>query len=205
MRLSLLPGISAACLSLGLGLPARVSAGEPARIEFNRDVRPILSENCYFCHGPDKNQRKAKLRLDERESALKHGAIVPGKPDDSELVLRILSEDEDVMPPREAHKTLSEAQKQTLQDWIAQGAEYQAHWAYVAPLRRPVPDVRRQDWVRNPIDAFLLASLESRGIDPAPEAQKRRLVRRAYLDLLGLPPTAEEARALVAGGGPKAN
>ncbi|WP_165250071.1 PSD1 and planctomycete cytochrome C domain-containing protein [Paludisphaera soli] len=202
MRPSLSSGLAAACLLLAANLPAPAFAKD--RIEFNRDVRPILSENCYACHGPDKSQRKAKLRLDEREAATQHGAILPGNPDDSELVLRILSEDDDVMPPAEAHKTLSAEQKQTLQDWIAQGAEYQAHWAYVPPVRHATPEVRRGDWVRNPIDAFLLATLESRNVEPSPEAPRNRLIRRVSLDLIGLPPTPDEVRAFEEDPDPKA-
>ncbi len=190
LRHALSLGLAAACLTLA---PLTVAGGE--RVEFNRDVRPILSENCYACHGPDKAQRQAQLRLDEREAALKRGAVVPGKPDDSELVARILSDDDDVMPPREAHKELTAAQKRTLRDWIEQGAEYQAHWAYVAPVRRPAPEVRDRAWVRSPIDAFLLANLESKGIEPSPEAPRRRQIRRLSLDILGLPPSPEEVDA----------
>lgn len=199
MRHALSSGLAAACLTL---VPLATEGGD--KVEFNRDVRPILSEHCYACHGPDKAQRKAKLRLDERDSSLKDGAVVPGKPDDSELVSRILSEDDDVMPPREAHKDLSDAQKRTLRDWIDQGAEYQAHWAYVPPERRAVPDVHAQAWARNPVDAFLLASLESKGVAPSPEAPKRRLIRRLSLDLLGLPPTPEEVDAFERDADPKA-
>ncbi|WP_303652536.1 PSD1 and planctomycete cytochrome C domain-containing protein [Paludisphaera mucosa] len=196
--------MTVALLAATAGLSTAALAAD-ARVEFNRDVRPILSENCYSCHGPDKNQRKAKLRLDDREAAIKDGAIVPGKAEDSELVSRILStDDQEVMPPREAHKTLSDAQKKILQDWVAQGAEYQAHWAYVAPTRHPLPEVHRKEWVRNPIDAFLLASLEAKGVEPSPEASKRRLIRRLSLDLIGLPPTPEEVLAFEKDADPKA-
>jgi hypothetical protein len=188
-------------LCLGLVLPALLVGRDAAAespgpgVEFNRDVRSILSDTCYSCHGPDKNRRKAKLRLDDRASALEHEAIVPGKPDDSELVVRILSDDEDeMMPPPEAHKTLSAHQKDLLKAWIAQGAEYQAHWAYVAPTRQPAPKVQRTDWVRNPIDAFILAMLEAKGVEPSPEAPRRTLIRRLSLDLIGLPPTPDEVR-----------
>jgi len=199
LRHGLSLGLAAACLAF-----RPLAGAADAKVEFNRDVRPILSEHCYACHGPDKNQRKAKLRLDERESATKNGAVVPGKPDDSELVLRILSDGDDVMPPRDAHKDLTDAQKRTLQDWIAQGAEYQAHWAYVRPERLPAPEVRDKAWGRNPIDAFLLASLESKGFGPSPEASRRRLIRRLSLDLTGLPPTPEEVRAFEEDADPKA-
>src|SRR5947208_7484006 len=109
-------------------------------VQFNRDVRPILSENCYACHGPDKNQGKAKLRLDVREVALEHEAIVPGKPAESKLGQRIFSTDpEEIMPPPKTQKTLTTAQKDLLKRWIAVGAEYQPHWAYIKPVRAEVP------------------------------------------------------------------
>src|SRR4051794_34434939 len=159
-------------------------------VEFNRDIRPILSENCYACHGPDKSHRKAELRLDIRESALAKEAIVPGRPDESELVVRVLSDDPDeMMPPRQSQKTLTAAQKELLRRWVEAGAEYQAHWAYVPPRRAESPAVKQADWVRNPIDAFILAGLESKGIAPSPEADRRTLLRRLSLDLTGLPPT----------------
>src|SRR5271157_2648872 len=159
---------SAACADValaGLIVPASIGAAEAskrARVEFNRDIRPILWENCYTCHGPDKNRRKPKLRLDERASAVGTQAIVPGKPDESELVARVFEEDaEQVMPRPATHKTLTPAQKELLKQWIAQGAEYQAHWAYVSPQRPSIPTVRNTNWVRNPIDAFILSALES--------------------------------------------
>jgi mono/diheme cytochrome c family protein len=183
----------------GLIVPAPLQAAEAskrARVEFNRDIRPILSENCYACHGPDKNRRKAKLRLEERASAVGAQAIVPGKPDESELVARVFEEDaEQVMPPPATLKTLTLAQKALLKQWIAQGAEYQAHWAHVPPERPSVPIVRNTSWVRNPIDAFILSSLESKAIAPSPEADRPTLIRRLSLDLVGLPPTPEEVRA----------
>jgi hypothetical protein len=185
----------------GLSAPVPLSAAEAdgskrARIEFNRQIRPILSENCYACHGPDKNKRKAKLRLDERGSAVSLKAIVPGKPDDSELVARVQSDDADeMMPPPASHKTLTPAQKELLKEWIVEGAEYQAHWAYVPPRRWPVPAVQKASWVRNPIDAFILSTLESKGIAPSAEANRRTLIRRLSLDLIGLPPAPDEVRA----------
>lgn len=178
--------------------PAAAEAAKGSRVEFNRDIRPILSENCYACHGPDKNRRKARLRLDERASALATQAIVPGKPDESELVARVLSDDaEEVMPPPTTHKTLSSVEKDLLRRWVVQGAEYQGHWAYVTPVRPPIPPVKHAAWVRNPIDAFILSVLESRGITPSPEANRRTLIRRLSLDLVGLPPTPAEVQAFV--------
>ena len=178
-------------------VPSAAFAGGP--VEFNRDIRPILSENCYLCHGPDKGHRKAGLRLDDRQAALAKEAFVPGRPDESEIVDRIFSDDPDeVMPPPESTKTLSPAQKDLLKRWVQEGAKYQAHWAY-EPIRRPVvPPVKDPAWVKNPIDAFILATLESKGVKPSPEADKRTLLRRLNLDLIGLPPTIEEVRAFEA-------
>lgn len=168
------------------------------KIEFNRDIRPILSENCYLCHGPDKNNRKAKLRLDVREVALDRGAIVPGKPEESEMIKRIEATDpEDHMPPPETHKKISDAQKETLKKWIADGAEYQPHWAYMKIVRPSGPQVNDARWVRNSIDAFILHTLESKKIQPSAEADKRTLLRRLSLDLTGLPPTQEELNAFL--------
>jgi hypothetical protein len=170
-----------------------------SQIQFNRDIRPILSENCFACHGPDKNQRKAKLRLDVREVALEKEAIVPGKPDQSKLVEHIYTTNEDdLMPPPKTHKSLTAAQKALLKNWIAAGAEYEPHWAYILPQRRDPPQTKNSKWVRNPIDAFVLASLESKNIRPSPEADKRTLLRRLSLDLIGLPPTPEEVKAFLA-------
>ncbi|QEH34570.1 Planctomycete cytochrome C [Aquisphaera giovannonii] len=189
---------AATCIVLLWATSLRAAGPGPptkASIQFNRDVRPILSENCYSCHGPDRNRRKAKLRLDERASALASKAIVPGKPGESAAVERIFSDDAElVMPPPSSHKALTASQKEALKAWIASGAEYQAHWAYVPPERPPVPSVRDRSRVRNPIDAFIQASLESKGIAPSPEADRRTLIRRLSLDLIGLPPTPEEVR-----------
>ena len=202
--------ISSCTLALILGMiaPSFLVAADvpkPRRVEFNRDIRPILSENCYACHGPDKNKRKAKLRLDERASAVALQALVPGKPEESELVARVNSDDaEQVMPPPASHKTLTQTQKNLLQQWIAQGAEYQAHWAYVAPERHPIPVVKQASWVRNPIDAFILGKLEAKGIAPSPEADRRTLIRRLSLDLIGLPPTPSDVDAFIKDKDPRA-
>jgi hypothetical protein len=180
-------------------------ASKRTKLEFNRDIRPILSENCYACHGPDKNKRKAKLRLDDRASALSMEAFVPGKPDESELVARVQSDDaEQVMPPPTSRKSLTPAQKELLTQWVAQGAEYQAHWSYVTPERPPVPAVRNMTWVQSPIDAFILSRLESKGIAPSPEADRRTLIRRLSLDLVGLPPSPEEVTAFERDADPRA-
>ncbi len=169
--------------------------------DFTRDVRPILSEHCFKCHGPDDAARQANLRLDIRQSAMARSEsgnvpIVPGKPNSSEVVRRIFSKDADaLMPPPAANKPLTEAKKRILRDWIASGAEYKTHWAFLPPREAPVPSVRRTDWPRNPIDRFVLARLESAGMAPSPEADKYALVRRVYLDLIGLPPTPAQADA----------
>jgi len=175
------------------------------RIEFNRDVRPIITENCFACHGPDKNQRKAKLRLDVREVAVERGAIVPGKPGESKLVEHIFSDDPaEVMPPPKTHKTLRPAQKELLRNWIAAGAEYEPHWSYIR-LRRPsVPLTKDTDWVRNPIDAFVLHKLEEKGTQPSREAGESVLLRRLSLDLIGLPPTPDELKSYLADKSPNA-
>ncbi|AGA31013.1 PSD1 and planctomycete cytochrome C domain-containing protein [Singulisphaera acidiphila] len=174
-------------------------------IEFNRDIRSILSENCFACHGPDKSHRKAGLRLDIREAALEKAAIVPGKPEESELIARIFSDTTDeVMPPPLSHKTLTPAQKDLLRRWVEAGAEYQPHWAYVLPKRPEVPAVKQAGWVRDPIDAFILGTLESKGIAPSLEVDRRTLLRRLSLDLTGLPPTPEAVQAFVDDTDPKA-
>ncbi len=169
--------------------------------DFTRDVRPILSEHCFKCHGPDDVARQANLRLDLREAALKksesgNAPIVPGKPDASELVRRISSHDVDeMMPPPAANKPLSDAKRQILRNWIAAGAPYKPHWAFVPPRQSQPPAVRQTNWPRNPIDRFILARLESAGLKPAEEADRYTLIRRLSLDLIGLPPTIQEADA----------
>ncbi len=178
---------------LGAGL---AQAGDDVR--YNRDIRPILTENCFACHGSDSAARKAKLRLDIREEAIKAGAFVPGKPEESELIDRIFSDDPSrVMPSPKSHKTLTAAQKDTLRRWIAAGAEYQPHWSFIAPTRPTVPTVKNPAAVRNPIDAFVLAELDRHGLTPAPEADRRTLARRVSLDLTGLPPAPADVDAFV--------
>lgn len=167
-------------------------------IEFNRDIRPIITENCFACHGPDKNQRKAKLRLDVREIALEKGAIVPGKPKESKLIEHIFSNDsEEIMPPPKSHKILSDSQKELLRRWIADGAEYQPHWAYMKLQRPAVPKPADAGWVRDPIDTFILHILDEKQLHPSKEASKATLLRRLSLDLIGLPPTPQELQAFL--------
>jgi hypothetical protein len=169
--------------------------GAEQQLRYNRDVRPVLSDNCFRCHGADKGSRKAKLRLDERDVAIEKGAIVPGKPDESELIKRIFTTNEDdAMPPTDSHKQLTDEQKDLLKKWIAQGAKYEPHWSFIAPVRPAVPKVRGAK-SKNPVDAFVLAELDKRKIKSSPEADRRTLLRRLSLDLTGLPPTPEEIAA----------
>ncbi len=179
--------------SKGLITPPKSSG-----IEYNRDIRPILAENCFACHGPDSAARKADLRLDQRDIAIELKAIVPGKPEESEMIRRIVAEDpHELMPPPKTNKKLTREQKDLLKQWIASGAEYQPHWSFIPPVRPPIPDVRNKAWVRNPIDNFILAELEKRGLQPAPEADRRTLARRLSLDLTGLPPDPADVEAFV--------
>jgi hypothetical protein len=169
----------------------------PGKLEYNRDIRPILADNCFACHGPDSAARKADLRIDNREDATKE-VIVPGKPEKSLLVERIFSsEKSEVMPPAKTNKTLTAGQKETLKRWIAEGAEYQPHWSFIPPMRPTPPAVKNEAWVRNPIDRFILAKLEAAGLTPAPEADRRTLARRMALDITGLPPTPKEVEDVV--------
>jgi hypothetical protein len=162
-------------------------------LDFNRDIRPILAENCFYCHGQDSNKRQGDLRLDLRESAIQPGAIVPGDAPKSKLVQRLHATDpETMMPPPKSNRRLSAEQKQLLERWISAGAVYQSHWAFVTPVRPPVPAVTRQDWVRTPIDRFVLAKLEKEGLGPSPEADRLTLLKRLSIDLTGLPPTPQE-------------
>jgi hypothetical protein len=193
------------CLTtfVSVARPVSGEGGSGRRIEFGRDVLPILSSTCFTCHGPDEKARKSGLRLDsagQSRMKLKSGdyAIVPGKPDASALVARIFSVDEDeVMPPRKSNLRLTREQKEILKHWIEQGGDYQGHWAYQAVKRPAVPATKTQGWTRNPIDAFVLAKLESEGLKPAGEADRYALARRVALDLTGLPPALPLVDAFV--------
>ena len=169
---------------------------------FSSKVRPILATHCFKCHGPDDKARQARMRLDLRDEATKltrtmHRPIVPGKPDESELIARIFSKDANIMPPPHAKLALSNEQKQILKKWIADGAEYRQHWAFAPPKQTVVPEVKNKQWVRNPIDAFILARLEKEGLSPNSAADPYALIRRVSYDLIGLPPTPEEVDQFV--------
>ena len=189
-----------------LALPVVSPTAQAANgmVQYNRDIRPILNDNCFACHGQDESKRAAELRLDIREAALNKQAIVPGKPEESSIIKRILSTDEnEVMPPPTSHKSLTESQKQLLKAWIAEGAQYQGHWAYIVPVKPELPQVRNPGWVRNPIDRFVLSELERRGTEPSPEADLRTLIRRVALDLTGLPPSPEDVERVMSDPSPE--
>ena len=190
--------------------PSGLFAGKDLGVvDFARDIRPLLSDNCFACHGPDAKQRKADLRLDTREGALADldgtSAVVPGKPSKSELVRRITTDDEDdLMPPPDSGKQLDDRQKELLRQWIAQGAEYDLHWAYKPVTRPEPPSVNNGSFVRNDIDRFVLATMRDKGYAPAREADRRTLIRRLSFDLTGLPPTWERVQAFAADRSPRA-
>jgi hypothetical protein len=176
-----------------------VASASALEISYNRDVRPILSDNCFACHGFDPKNRKAGLRLDTFEGATSDGAIVPGNIAKSEVWSRIITDDEDeIMPPPKSHKTLTAAQKDTLKRWIESGAKYEQHWSFMPLAVERPPDVKTASWAKNDLDRFILARLESEGLNPSAEATKENLIRRASLDLTGLPPTLAEVDAFVA-------
>ena len=170
---------------------------EEGLISFNRDIRPILSDICFQCHGPDAKSREADLRLDVRDSAMAdrggYAALVPGDPDESELIWLIFSEDSsEQMPPKKHPRQLSQSEKELIRNWVEQGAEYEAHWAFIPP-EKAVPEIEDDGgWVQNEIDAFVMNQLKHEGIEPSPEADKETLIRRLSLDLNGIPPTLEE-------------
>jgi hypothetical protein len=190
-------------------LSAAESGGE---VDFNRDIRPILSNKCYFCHGPDEEERQGGeegLRLDTRAGAVAdiggYAAVVPGQPDKSPLVERITSDDADQrMPPADTGKKLSPREVKLLTDWVRQGAEYAPHWSYAPPVRPDLPVVKHKAWPRNAIDYFVLARLEAAGLSPSEVADRYALARRVSLDLTGLPPTLEEVDRFVGDKSPDA-
>ncbi|SVE54206.1 uncharacterized protein METZ01_LOCUS507060, partial [marine metagenome] len=204
---SYLRGNSAFPLLVSLFASAIACSGQA--LEFARDVRPILADHCFRCHGPDAKARKAKLRLDLPEGAAKdlggYRAVEPGKPDESEMIVRITSHDpDDLMPPPKSKKTLTPKQIEILRKWITEGAEYERHWSFVKPKRSEPPRASDHSWTRNPIDRFVLARLEKEGLRPAPEADKVTLLRRVSFDLTGLPPSLRELEEFLDDDSPKA-
>ena len=196
------------CTVLVFGVTA-LTLHASEEVDFNRDVRPILSDKCFACHGPDTGSREADLRLDQRDSSVMdrggYQVVAPGQPSESELITRVRSDDEyEQMPPEDYGKTLSDAEIKTLVQWIEQGAEWQGHWSWVPAVRPVTPSVGNQDWVVNPVDAFILSRLEDESIEPSAVADRRVLARRLSFDLTGLPPTREQVQAFIQDGSPQA-
>lgn len=202
-----MPSLTPARIGIAVSLAGVAAAGLSScgeaklPVDFNTEVRPILSENCLYCHGPDAAKREGDLRLDVREAALAAKAIVPRDPQASELMRRLTTDDpDDVMPPPDSHRQVTKAQRETLRRWIAEGAVYQEHWAYVAPVRPQLPE----KGAANPIDSFIGAQLSKAGLKWSPEASRETLLRRLSLDLTGLPPTPGETAAFLADKAPGA-
>jgi len=182
-------------------------AQEQRQIDFSRDIRPILADKCFHCHGPDESARESDFRIDTRAGAFAENdgaerdgqaAIVPGSLEKSEIVRRICSTDEDVrMPPADSGKQLTDQEIQAIRSWIEAGAPWQEHWSFISPSKPEIPNVGLTEWCRNEIDHFVLATLESEDLEPSPEADRRTLVRRLYLDLIGMPPTRDEVHAFL--------
>jgi hypothetical protein len=209
------PLFAAFCVSLALSASARAAASDeaeplPEKIRFNRDIRPVLSENCFKCHGFDEKERKAGLRLDTKDGLThKHKDIIPvvaGDLSKSEVYRRITAADEDdLMPPVKSGKKLTPRQKELIKRWIEQGMDWEPHWSFTPVVRPPVPaKLSNAGWVRNPVDAFILERLDKLGLKPSGEADKVTLIRRVTLDLTGLPPTPAEVDAFVADASPDA-
>src|SRR6266550_6531061 len=183
--------------------PTEQAAGKSQLVDYGRDIHPILSENCFACHGPDEAKRKAGLRLDVKSEALKklksgEFAIVPGDLKKSTIVERITTSDEDDhMPPAKTGKKLSGQQIELIKRWVEQGAQWKEHWAFVPATRPAIPSVKDGKWGRNEIDRFILARLEAEGLRPSGDADKATLIRRVTFDLTGLPPTLAEVEAFL--------
>ena len=195
--------VAIAGVSLGAGGAIQGGAGS---VSFSRDIRPILANNCFTCHGPDERKRETKFHFDTKEGAFaKDGVIVPGNAAKSLLIWRVTHEDPlERMPPPDSGHSLTDKQIALLRQWIEQGAAWDSHWAYTPPVRPELPAVGRTDWVRNPIDRFILARLEREGLKPSPEADKETLLRRVSYDLTGLPPSPAEVDAFLADRAPDA-
>jgi len=211
-----MPGLSRSVRVLGrlaaLGLCGWASARAedapkpaPAAVDFDRAVRPILADRCYACHGPDGHARKAELRLDVPPAAMAEGVVVAGKPGESELIARVSATDDTRMPPASSHLPLSASEVETLRRWVAEGAVYQPHWAFVPPAERvPEPAVSDPNWPASALDRFVLARLDREGLRPSPPAGRDDWLRRATFDLTGLPPTPGQADAFAADASPEA-
>ena len=198
----ILPVLFVICRLIAWPTPAILAEDKTATADFSRDVLPILSDNCFTCHGPDAGKRKANLRLDTKEGIFAdrggYQVVVPSKSAESKLYQKISASDETMrMPPSFSGPTLTPAQIEIIKRWIDEGAVWDEHWAYVAPKRPPVPEVKDKSWTRNPIDNFILGRLEREGLQPSPEADQATLLRRVSFDLTGLPPTLEEVNAFI--------
>src|SRR6266851_1001188 len=206
-RIPILEAFGVLCFTLaGSSSAADAPNADNSKIDFNQDIRPILSKNCFVCHGADEGNRKAKLRLDVREEALKprkggKPAIAPAHPENSRVIKKVAAGE---MPPEETGNKLTPQQLETIRKWIDQGAAYAEHWAFVKPKKSSLPPVRDKSWPRNPIDYFILSRLENEGLKPSPEADRLLLLRRASLDLRGLPPTPAEVEAFAKDQSPNA-
>lgn len=191
-------------IALGVVVCARAEDSVVAGIHYNRDVRAILAEHCFACHGPDDEHREAGLRLDVRENAIRGGVISPGDSGDSELVRRLETMDDDlVMPPPHSGK-LDQQEKDMLKKWIDQGAEYQKHWAFEAVVKPAPPPIADDSWCRNPIDQFILKQLQDRGLQSSKQADRSVLIKRLYIDLIGLLPTPAQVDAFLGDDSPNA-
>src|SRR6478736_1131291 len=194
-----------------LGFEASLGHGaEVNRVDFNFQIRPLLSDRCYRCHGPDAGSRKAKLRLDTRDGALQKldadmAVVKPGDPGHSELIRRIFTDDEDdLMPPPDSHLKLSPTEKELLKRWVLEGGEYKSHWAFLPVDAVKPPEPADAKWVRNPIDAFVLSRLEKENLSPAPPVSRAILIRRLAFNLTGLPPRTEDIDAFLTDKSPDA-
>ncbi|MEX1231546.1 MAG: DUF1553 domain-containing protein [Planctomycetaceae bacterium] len=201
--------LALACVGHVLLVAASPAFADDSPIHFNRDIRPILADRCFQCHGPDGTQRQADLRLDLRDAAIadRDGtqAIAPGDPDHSEILARITSDDPDVkMPPPELGKPLTPGEIEKLRRWIADGAEFEPFWSFIPPQLHSAPELKNADWIRQPLDRWVLARLEAEGLTPSPEASREMLIRRVTLDITGLPPTETELDEFLANDAPDA-
>lgn len=181
-----------------LAFPLLAASASAAPVSYNREIRPILSENCFYCHGQDANKRKKNLQLNTEAGQRANDMVVPGDADKSKLIQRLFTQDpEKVMPPPDSNRHMTAEQRELFKRWVAEGAKFEGHWAFQAPLRPALPVVANVAWVGNPIDQFILARLEQEGLPPSPEATKETLLRRVSLDLAGLPPSPAEVAAFL--------